>query len=557
MPNSLFSHHAERLHAALDALRRRDHWTAFPENPSRKIYGDDAASDGETSFKARLDRAFEIDQPGTTGRVGEEESPYGFSLGVTYPRAEPGELIRAACDASRSWSKAPLALRTGVCMEILQRLNDRSFEIAHATMHTTGQGYVMAFQAGGPHAQDRGLEALAYAYQEMAAIPESAVWSKKVGKDRFVRLRKTYHARPRGVGLVIACSTFPTWNGYPGLFADLVTGNAVIVKPHPGAVLPLAITVETARGVLADAGFAPDLVTLAADTAEQPLAPQLATRPEVKIVDYTGGSEFGAWLEENARQASLFTEKSGVNSVVIDSMADLGAMAENLAFSLSLYSGQMCTTSQNLFIPRAGIETGAGRVRYDQVVEALVGAIDRLLSDPARAADVLGCIRSESTLARLASVQRKSVRVLRPSESLTHPDYAEARIRSPLVLEADPSEKETYMREVFGPVTFVIPVADADHGLALAAEAAQRSGAITGAVYSTDDAAIERAATVLGRAGVPVSFNLTGPIWVNQAAAFSDFHVSGANPAGSATLCDAGFVVPRFRIVQTRIPVED
>ena len=27
-------------------------------------------------------------------------------------------------------------------------------------MHTTGQGFVMAFQAGGPHAQDRGLEAV-------------------------------------------------------------------------------------------------------------------------------------------------------------------------------------------------------------------------------------------------------------------------------------------------------------------------------------------------------------------------------------------------------------
>ena len=38
---------------------------------------------------------------------------------------------------------------------------------------------------------------------------------------------------PRGVALVVACSTFPTWNGYPGIFASLVTGNPVIVKAHP------------------------------------------------------------------------------------------------------------------------------------------------------------------------------------------------------------------------------------------------------------------------------------------------------------------------------------
>jgi hypothetical protein len=32
-------------------------------------------------------------------------------------------------------------------------------------------------------------------------------------------------------------------------------------------------------------------------------------------------------------------------------------------------------------------------------------------------------------------------------------------------------------------------------------------------------------------AGTPVSFNLTGGIYVNQAAGFFDFHVTGGNPA--------------------------
>jgi hypothetical protein len=59
-------------------------------------------------------------------------------------------------------------------------------------------------------------------------------------------------------------------------------------------------------------------------------------------------------------------------------------------------------------------------------------------------------------------------------------------------------------------------------------------------------------------AGVSVSCNLTGQIYVNQSSAFSDFHVSGANPSGNATLCDAAFVATRFRVVQSRtqVPVE-
>ena len=69
-------------------------------------------------------------------------------------------------------------------------------------------------------------------------------------------------------------------DSYPGLFASLVTGNAVVVKPHPGAVLPLAISVQVAREVLAENGFSPDLVQLAPESPGEGLAKVLAVRPE-------------------------------------------------------------------------------------------------------------------------------------------------------------------------------------------------------------------------------------------------------------------------------------
>jgi hypothetical protein len=49
--------------------------------------------------------------------------------------------------------------------------------------------------------------------------------------------------------------------------------------------------------------------------------------------------------------------------------------------------------------------------------------------------------------------------------------------------------------------------------------------------------------------------NLTGPMPLNFAAAYSDYHVTGMNPAGNATLTDAAFVAARFRITQSRRPV--
>ena len=41
-------------------------------------------------------------------------------------------------------------------------------------------------------------------------------------------------------------------------------------------------------------------------------------------------------------------------------------------------------------------------------------------------------------------------------------------------------------------------------------------------------------------------------MFVNQTAAFSDFHGTGANPAANAAYTDAAFVAPRFRVVATR-----
>ncbi|MFG1307516.1 phenylacetic acid degradation protein PaaN, partial [Xanthobacter autotrophicus] len=79
-------------------------------------------------------------------------------------------------------------------------------------------------------------------------VPGAVRWEKPMGRAS-IRLDKDFHVVPRGIGLVIGCATFPTWNSYPALFADLVTGNAVIVKPHPAAILPLALTVKIGREV--------------------------------------------------------------------------------------------------------------------------------------------------------------------------------------------------------------------------------------------------------------------------------------------------------------------
>lgn len=260
MTHPLFTKHEDTLKHALAAIESRGYWSPFVEMPSPKVYGESANADGEAAFKSLLDKTFELDQPASGETVGMEQSPYGFTLGVRYPKSTPDELIAAAAAAQGAWRKAGPTAWIGVSLEILARLNRASFEIAYSVMHTTGQAFMMAFQAGGPHAQDRALEAVAYAWDELRRIPGDAHWEKPQGKNPPLAMHKRYTIVPRGTGLVLGCCTFPTWNGYPGLFADLATGNTVIVKPHPGATLPLAITVRIARDVLREDGFDPNVV---------------------------------------------------------------------------------------------------------------------------------------------------------------------------------------------------------------------------------------------------------------------------------------------------------
>jgi phenylacetic acid degradation protein paaN len=544
--------HRDLLERAVRANRERTYFSAFPESPSPRVYGEGAADAGRQAFESLLHRRFDLGQPATADWVATERSPWGPELGVEYPVPDVDELLPALRAAIPAWRDAGPPARAALCVEMLTRINAASFEMANAVMHTSGQAFVMAFQAGGPHAQDRALEAVAFAYEEQARYPAAAEWEKPQGKRPPVRMRKEFTVVPRGIGLVIGCNTFPTWNSYPGLFADLATGNAVLVKPHPRAVLPLAITVRIVREVLAEHGFDPNLVCLAAEERGGRLAAELAVRPEIGIVDYTGSSAFGHWLEEHARQAQVYTEKAGLNAIVVDSTDDYRGMLANIAFSLVLYSGQMCTTPQNLLVPRDGFAADGGRVPVEQFAADLAAAIDGLLGDDdTKAADLLGAVVNDDVLGRIEASPGMG-RVLVASREVHPAMYPDARVRTPTVLQVDASDEGAYGQECFGPVTFVVTTASTDESVQVFRRTVAERGAITAAVYSTSEPVLAVVREAALEVGVALSENLTQGVYVNQSAAFSDFHATGANAAANASLTDGHFVSGRFRVVQTR-----
>lgn len=552
---SLFEKHNAVLTKAIDALHSRKFYAAFPEHPAPAVYGETADADGQAKFKAAVGNKFsELKQTNAEGWAGQEESPYlQEPLKISYPTFSVDPLISNAKTAFHIWRKVSVEDRAAILMESLDRIKGRFFEIAYATMHTTGQGYMMAFQASGPHAADRALEAIAAGYEELKRFPSSAVWDKPMGKFN-IQLNKEWRAVPKGISVVIGCSTFPTWNSVTGIYGSLITGNAVIVKPHPGAILPIAIVVAEIQKVLSENNFDPNTCQLAVDTYDKMITKELAEHKDVKLIDYTGNSTFGSYLEALPGK-TVFTEKTGVNSVILDSVADIDKAAANLAFSVNLYSGQMCTAPQNFYIPEGGISTPNGTVSFDEFAQKLVDNINGLIDNPKAGPFVLGAVQNKKTSERVQEAEKLSGKVWLTSRTFENPMFKNARVATPVIVEVGASKKEIFSKELFGPIVLLIKTKNTDQSIELAQEMAIHHGAISCGAYTTNPAVREKIADEMALAATPVSFNLTGGIYMNQNAAFSDFHVTGGNPSGNASFTNPEYVTKRFTWVGHREPV--
>ena len=537
------------LNDAQAALKNRLYFSAYPENP--KAYAEDGNEAGKTAFSKQLNEHFtELDSTDSIGWIGTEVSPYmQVGLGVHYPQFSVDALIAKANASKSAWISIPAEKKATILVEMLDAVKERFFEIAYATMHTTGQSFVMSFQASGPHANDRALEVIAMGLQELSRFDADVNWVKNMGKFDLT-IKKNFKPISKGIGLVIGCSTFPTWNTVPGLFANLIAGNVSIVKPHPKSILPIAIVVAEMQKVLSKHGLPTSIVQLAVDTVESPITKELAEHKDVKLIDYTGGSAFGDYIE-SLNGKTVFTEKAGVNSVILESVNDPKAVFGNLAFAASLYSGQMCTAPQNVFVPAGGISTSEGHLSFDEVVSGITAAIKGLVENPKMGPFTLGAIQNDVTKNRVLKMLENLNVALGPLECV-NPEFADTRVLSPSVVVVDAKDADTWQHECFGPILFIVKAADANECLSLTAASAENKGAITCQCYSTNETFMNEVENTMNAVFTPVSFNFTGAAFVNQHAACSDLHVSGGNPSGNASFTDALYINRRFVWVGNR-----
>ena len=110
-----FDQHRALLERAAAACASRAYFSAYDESPSPRVYGENAAAEGAAAFEAWLGADFPLSTPGSNGTTATERSPYGFDLGVRYPRAQDMDvLLHAAMAGMKAWRDAGPDVRSGI-----------------------------------------------------------------------------------------------------------------------------------------------------------------------------------------------------------------------------------------------------------------------------------------------------------------------------------------------------------------------------------------------------------------------------------------------------------
>ncbi len=406
-------------------------------------------------------RRFAADGTPPTRWVADARSPYGLSLDIRYAAYPPAAHLAAATGAQEIWQVASVSARTGVALEILARLETAAATLAQALVHATGEPPAVAALHSVPLACRRGLAAAAEAYEAM----------------RTGRAGATVGARPVSL---LGPVREPLGAVLPELVAAMVTGRVVLLCPQPRAVLPLALVAETARTVLAGAGFSPDVVRLwVGDDALKRSAPDLCVLHATQAV-------------------------AGANPVIVDRPEDLASFCRHVADALLFCGGQHRARPQNVFIPADGVRTNAGQYTLRDITGALAATVDSLVADRRHGIERRGAVQNPQTVAGVLA-SRSLGRVLREPGAAPIEGFPQARTLSPLLVRTD--RETVYAAARSGPLAFVIAAADTAESIERAAHGAATTGAAEATIFSTDDRVLEAAADAFAGTGTVLACN--------------------------------------------------
>ncbi len=407
------------------------------------------------------------------------------------------DAFEAARHAFDEWSRTSIEKR----IEIVARFRDL------ALAAKTELGLLIAQETG---------KALWDATGEGGAISSKADISVSAYKDRTGSLERetafgkaALHHRAHGVFAVLGPYNFPAHLPNGQILPALIAGNTVVFKPseHCPAVGEALIKLYEA------AGFPPGVVNMVQGGRDTGAA--ILANPYLDGVLFTGSANTGAYIHKlfgGRPEIVLALEMGGNNPLIIWDAGDIQAAASIAVQSAFITSGQRCTCTRRLMIPKGEIG--------DQIVAEVLSQSNQLKLGSWKDGDEIstGPLVSSGIASHVVQaaeeLSKKGAIVIKPAElSKNGSAFVEPGIY-------DVTGIDVVDEEIFGPVLQIIRVADWDAAIKTANDT--KFGLAAGLV--SDDGALWEDFKLRIRAGV-VNFNRP----TTGAASFLPFGGPGAS----------------------------
>lgn len=257
---------------------------------------------------------------------------------------------------------------------------------------------------------------------------------------------------PRGVVCGITAFNSPFNMVCHKVAPALAAGNAVLIKPSDLAPLSATRLFE----LLLEAGVPAGHLSLLHGPGAR-LGPWLADNADIAFYTFTGSTTAGLWLRERAGLRPVVLELGSISPTIVCDDADLDRAAARSAASAFRRAGQVCTSTQRLFVQR-DVEA-AFTARLLQATAAL------RVGDPRDPRTDVGPMISEREAQRAESWIREAVE--RGARLLCGGQRDGALLQPAILAGVDPRQR-IVCEEAFAPVVSLVPFTTLDEAIAQA-----------------------------------------------------------------------------------------
>jgi predicted delta-1-pyrroline-5-carboxylate dehydrogenase group 2 len=358
--------------------------------------------------------------------------------------------IQAAKKAYEEWRLVPAPRRAEILYRAAQILSARKEELAKDM--TREMGKVLKEARGDVQ---EAIDMTYYIAGEGRRLHGHTTPSEL--RDKFMMSVRI----PLGVASVITPWNFPmaipSWKIIPAL----VTGNTVVFKPAEDTPLSAYNFVS----ILQEAGIPDGVVNLVCGAGET-IGPTMVSHPDVSIVSFTGSTEVGTIINQNAASSfkRISLEMGGKNGLIVMDDADVDLAIDGAVWGGFGTSGQRCTAASRVIVHE--------RV-YDEFLDKFVERAKKLkVGNGLDPQTEMGPCIHESQLFKVEKYvqigKQEGARLICGGSRLEGGIYDHGFFYAPTVFGEVDSHMRIATEEIFGPVVSVLRARNFDEALEIA-----------------------------------------------------------------------------------------